>query len=409
MNLPLYKGVNRPDKAPQDGHQGLWFDRFFDQYGNDQFDQTSTGIGKWMRKSFCNDPIGNKEALQSYALRQAHLSKSLNGMYEVYSLDWHFVTGMGNSHPIENGLSWHPTLGVPFISGSAVKGIMRSVVELYGDFNSENEKEQAMLLLFGSTTKDTSLPQHESHAGCLTFFDAIPISPIKLGCDIMTPHAGKWYEKGGNISSARPCDIPSIVPADWHDPVPVSFLSVHQADYLFSFARRAGDSEPDENSLESVRNSLQCALRWLGAGAKTATGYGYMSPNRALSNTLNKQLDAHLKRRGRDRLTRDQESLKNRQRRQEELEKQRELSSMSPFRKELEVLMMNSEKADPVKELAVQLTKQNRWEKQPEIEKEVAELIKEMWTKEEKWHESDPVSKSKKQQRKLCARVQKYL
>ena len=36
------------------------------------------------------------------------------------------VTGMGNPHPLESGFTWHPTLGMPYLPGSAV-GLVRAV------------------------------------------------------------------------------------------------------------------------------------------------------------------------------------------------------------------------------------------------------------------------------------------
>ena len=40
--------------------------------------------------------------------------------------------GLGNSHPLENGLLWHPTLGVPYFQGSTVKGLAKALIEKWG-------------------------------------------------------------------------------------------------------------------------------------------------------------------------------------------------------------------------------------------------------------------------------------
>ncbi|MFL6235301.1 MAG: hypothetical protein ACJ76N_19355, partial [Thermoanaerobaculia bacterium] len=70
------------------------------------------------------------------------------------------------------------------------------------------------------------------------------------------------------------------VPADDQDPIPVYFLAV-KADTTFVFPFRLGP--PPEGELTQTRDPLtkqvsgwlETALKTLGAGAKTAAGYGY--------------------------------------------------------------------------------------------------------------------------------------
>jgi len=54
---------------------------------------------------------------------------ALGGEFAVFATDWHFVTGMGSSHPAENGFSWHPVLGTPYLPGAGVKGLLRAWME----------------------------------------------------------------------------------------------------------------------------------------------------------------------------------------------------------------------------------------------------------------------------------------
>ena len=91
----------------------------------------------------------------------------------------------------------------------------------------------------------------------------------------MTPHMGKWYEQGDDAQKNL---NPAVIPADWHEPVPVPFLAVKNAQFIFSIAARNSDNKPDDvKELANVFEALNNALLWLGAGAKTAAGYGYMS------------------------------------------------------------------------------------------------------------------------------------
>lgn len=55
---------------------------------------------------------GNEKNLQAYAQRQSALCHAQDGKSTIYQNDWLMAIGLGNSHPLENGLLWHPTLGV---------------------------------------------------------------------------------------------------------------------------------------------------------------------------------------------------------------------------------------------------------------------------------------------------------
>jgi CRISPR-associated protein Cmr6 len=168
---------------------------------------------------------------------------------------------MGNPHPVENGFSWHPTLAVPYLAGSAVKGLVRAWVEM----DEYSAKKARLKHWFGTEDKKDVAEQ----AGNFIFFDAIPHKVPELICDIMTPHMGDWYEQGNHADRKKP----NTIPADWHEPVPVPFLAVKNAEFIFSIAARTKDAQAE---LNNVFNALKNALEWLGAGAKTAAGYGYM-------------------------------------------------------------------------------------------------------------------------------------
>lgn len=275
MTAPLYSGCEKPIKC--DGNYGLWFERFFDQYDPRQWEvlkptanNNQMGNAYWLLKNFNNKKVGDDKQLASHAKGQMGLATSLKGQSHIFKASGHFVTGMGNPHPVENGFAWHPTLGVPYLTGAAVKGMVRTYIENYLDDTPENRR-QLLLDWFGSDHKDPKEQTADSKAGNLIFFDALPIQPVTLGVDIMTPHMGKWYEKGGSDKDAGK---PEAVPADWHDPVPVSFLVAKDIALQFSFALRRPNSGIE---LDDVKQALTLALEHAGAGGKTATGYGGFS------------------------------------------------------------------------------------------------------------------------------------
>ncbi|MEQ1556165.1 MAG: type III-B CRISPR module RAMP protein Cmr6, partial [Gallionella sp.] len=137
---------------------------------------------------------------------------------------------------------------------------------------------QQLLNWFGSEHKDPLEQIADQQAGWFIFFDALPISPVTLAADVMTPHYDKWYEQGGDETKNTNADT---VPADWHSPIPVTFLTVKKATFQFGIAVRAGlkanDQTAAKTALHEVMAVLQDALEWAGAGAKTATGYGRMA------------------------------------------------------------------------------------------------------------------------------------
>ncbi len=269
MNTPLYQQHKAPHKLEQGSHAGLWFERFFNQYeANWEIIKENPKLKKKDGKKAWIDTVtdthGERKQLEQFQNRQETLISALKGQSQRYQTDWNFVSGMGNPHPVENGFSWHPTLAVPYLAGSAVKGLVRAWVEMNDDALSDDEKDARLISWFGTADKEDAAEK----TGDLIFFDAIPDKPATLVCDIMTPHMGGWYQN--DKGSSKSGDIP----ADWHEPTPIPFLAVKNARFIFSIAPRGEDKN---NQLTQVFEALENALQWLGAGAKTAAGYGYMS------------------------------------------------------------------------------------------------------------------------------------
>ena len=278
MSTPLYQDSPIPDVKPDTAHAGLWFERFFNGYNqNWEIPKPDKKTNKDIKRDWITSvtekdgKVGNSSQLKLFQQRQQNLVAALQGESHCYTTDWHFVTGMGNPHPVENGFSWHPTLAAPYLAGSAVKGLVRAWVEMNDDGLSNDEKKARLKHWFGTEDKE----QVAEQAGDFIFFDAIPHRPPVLLCDIMTPHMGKWYEQGDDAQKNL---NPAVIPADWHEPVPVPFLAVKNAQFIFSIAARNPNNKPDDvKELANVFEALNNALLWLGAGAKTAAGYGYMS------------------------------------------------------------------------------------------------------------------------------------
>ena len=255
MKKALHKAIPCFGQMPKAANAGLWYDKYCNQwqevpeYG-DKLSHWSLGDNKqdWIN-TVTTAPIGNGSELEEACKRRKQLARIMNAEPQLFKTDWRFVTGLGQAHPVENGFAWHHSLGVPYLPGSSVKGMVRAWAEQW-EKAGENETKR----LFG--------PKGAGTVGSVIFFDALPVSPVRLETDIMTPHYGPWYSDGK-------------APGDWHDPVPISFLTI-AAGQIFQFiiAPRRPDIDSDVADAKTAQAWLKDALKWIGAGAKTAAGYG---------------------------------------------------------------------------------------------------------------------------------------
>ncbi|MDH4100764.1 MAG: type III-B CRISPR module RAMP protein Cmr6 [Nitrospirota bacterium] len=275
--LPLYAGLGRVDTSPRPldptANTGLLFDKFCDHW---------SGVPRWK----ADEPPKNEKAvkhqfldaiashleknrgnitglLSRYHGRQDRLVESLNGASCSFTSQWRFVSGIGMGHVLETGFVWHRILSVPYLPGSSVKGLIRAWADPKTDkqtgqhlgWGDPVKWEEEYKRLFGDE-KDLGV-------GSLIVFDALPVDVPQLEVDIMNPHYAPYYQ------------AKTVPPADYHSPVPIFFLTIKEgAQFKFSLAPRPGSGTVSD--VACGFNLLRGALENLGAGAKTAVGYGYM-------------------------------------------------------------------------------------------------------------------------------------
>ncbi len=159
--------------------------------------------------------------------------------------------GLGGEAVLETAIALHRTYGVPYIPGSALKGLAANYARNKLDRNAWGVRSHAYQIMFGNTES----------AGYVTFFDAlyVPDSGHRgkpLWPDIITVHHPRYYQD-------------AEAPADWDSPTPVPFLSA-TGKYLLAIG---GPAE----WVEKAYQILALALNEEGIGAKTSSGYGRMS------------------------------------------------------------------------------------------------------------------------------------
>jgi len=265
---PIYRGAVEPIRGldPFCGNGGLWFDKFCNTW---QVSENQRGYGdqppgivsnwyscqvdkkSWLEKFM--GMVGDEQQLAAFSERRSRFLKVLGVKPIELATESRFVTGLGRQHPIENGFAWHHVLGVPYLPGSSVKGIVRAWTELELVDTADLEADR----ILGMLKKD------KGNVGSVIFFDALPARPVMLEKDVMTPHYGPYYHNGE-------------APGDWHSPTPIPFLVVAEGQrFMFAVAPSSrGLADDCQKDCDTALEWLHAALEWLGAGAKTAVGYG---------------------------------------------------------------------------------------------------------------------------------------
>ena len=163
-----------------------------------------------------------------------------------------FISGWSPLYFItEVPMSWDMVLDVPYIEGSAIKGVLRDYfMEVVKELtNSDDEAKKTTDCVFGNNET----------VGKVIFFNAYPVSSDEiLTYDIITPHYPK-AETEYNVT-----------------PVPVKFLAIKEGVEFVTFL--AFDKEElsescGDNALNNLLKALLLSMR-MGWGRRTSRGYG---------------------------------------------------------------------------------------------------------------------------------------
>lgn len=219
--------------------------------------QKDSNAGLWLDKFLLDDKEGAKNNLIEQALT-IQLSKVYGRFYDKWKAELtkrgaqcreaetlgRLAINLGADSTLENSIALNRTYGVPYIPGSALKGLAASY------YRKHVEKLDARLEddIFGV----------QENAGWVIFYDALFVpkeNSLGLKQDVVTVHHQEYYQG----------DAP---PADWDSPIPIPFLSV-----VGTFCLAL--SGPD-NLVNATYKILKLALAQEGIGAKTNGGYGRM-------------------------------------------------------------------------------------------------------------------------------------
>lgn len=229
-------------------------------------------------------PEYSKIYITAIAERHKHSIEKLNIKVRSMTLkpEWRLVVGLGNESVYETSMTLHHIYGIPYIPGSAIKGVFRSYIiteteEFIKDENgslnlkkAENRAldDQGFCDIFGCPKKSF---YREARKGKVIFFDAFPSEIPNIKPDIMNVHYPDYY--GGK----KP-------PTDYQNPRPIFFLTVENTEFEFIIGIKEKDNTnipsgifKGSKPLEIAFDNIKMALSEHGIGAKTAVGYGYMN------------------------------------------------------------------------------------------------------------------------------------
>lgn len=173
------------------------------------------------------------------------------------------ITGIGQYHPTEVGITIDYNLGIPYIPASTIKGLLRFTTVI--DYIQDNPQTN-------NEIEDTIIPEvayyfgGQKNSGNIIILDAYPKEVPNLDIDIMNPHYSKYYQD----------DKP---PADYLEPIPIKFLVVKKdTEFIFRILvyKNNRDSE-----IKNIKDILTKTLTEEGIGAKTAIGYGLFTDIKA--------------------------------------------------------------------------------------------------------------------------------
>ena len=261
MSIPLSPSTTRQRSVENpNANLGLVFDKYFGGW-NDTFDALSeagpdgkTTKSKWVNQIVDATARTNGAKLDALAARQRELTAALGGVSWSVTLTSRFVTGTGIANPLENGFVFHPTLAAPYLPASGLKGAVKA---FWTQWQLPAPDAQT-LRIFGE----------DDQVGTAVFFDMLPLAPVKLVAEIITPHYGPWYQNGD-------------APGDWHSPKPIPFIAMETgATFQISIAPRGRPvscSAEWATDVVALKAAIGDALMFTGAGAKTAVGYGRFS------------------------------------------------------------------------------------------------------------------------------------
>jgi len=252
-------------------HAGLLLDTSFKEWDEKGEAHSTAVVTHHQKAGKITKKLGKKGSIYQKAYEQWYqlqLNNLQNSQIWFAKLQSRLYLGMGTSSPIESGIMLNHTYGVPYIPGSAIKGILHH----YAQEIDIDDKIQN--LIFGKQASQTDRRDSGS-SGYLIFNNAwwIPQEKEALVPEIITVHPKEYYQKKG-ATKLHP---------DLESPNPNPQIAI-QGSFMFSIE---GDKKLSKYALKLLKEVLQNR----GIGGKTSSGYGYFKEDQKYQKNYNKSQD----------------------------------------------------------------------------------------------------------------------
>lgn len=291
--MPLIPPIPRELHAlvKQNTHPGLKLDRFAESWDDagDRRGLSERVQGPTIEKVISlsnNPPLSIGDYADLFKRWQATITKNATAFTGTTAGP--MTLHLARASALENaGICLHRIYGFVYLPGSGLKGLARAFAETVWLENetdkvagwakieavfgwapgSDDIKDGAGKTIQKPWKSEAGIPKRgnadlPSSTGSVIFHDAWPVAWPKLVKDILNSHHSEYYS-----------ETPPPPPGDWEDPIPVYFLSVEPGtQFHFVVAKRRDDVTDELVTLAA--DWLAGGLTQLGAGAKTASGYG---------------------------------------------------------------------------------------------------------------------------------------
>jgi CRISPR type III-B/RAMP module RAMP protein Cmr6 len=196
----------------------------------------------------------------------------------IAQLEGRLAINLADSLIQNAGICLDRLFGLPFIPGSAIKGVCRHAA--LAELRAAAAGEQSRLFdvfraIFGTSDNDFAKGelrpfQHllsgraENQKGAVAFLPAYPVNEARVVVDLTNVHYPEYYRTGRTeaLSNERP------------QPNPFPAVEVGAQ---FAVCLILNGIADDPNLLQTTARWLEAALTVHGLGAKTASGYGWFS------------------------------------------------------------------------------------------------------------------------------------
>lgn len=260
MPIPATRWPGRDPLAGEKlEHIGLALDRYLTQAGDPRaYDR--------LMERILDQPVPKlyQEALARW---QTELKRLPNVEQRRFRVRGRMIVGIGGASVHEAGITLSRAHGVPFIPGSALKGLARHYAQRTLVAAAPKPEEHDLYDTGGGGEPNaySVLFGHQASAARVRFFDAwyLPepnLAHNPLHRDVITVHHQRYYGSQGQ----------GHAPWDFDDPIPVPFVSASGC-YLVAV------QGPTAEWARFAGELLTHALEQWGIGAKTSSGYGRMT------------------------------------------------------------------------------------------------------------------------------------